>query len=187
MKIYMLLFTIFLLKPPFSIGQQNPPLRKLTYKISITDPGMRQIKGYLFNTTDTSVKISRLPGTFAFDASTKENFKEVPYHQISEIKIKNRHGAARGALIGTLTGLLIGIVAGSIEGDDPEENWFRLSATDKALRYGGIGAAGGIGIGAIIGNLLRKKFIIGGNREKFHSMKQNVMNKAYGSQSKSLK
>jgi hypothetical protein len=187
MKIFILFLTTFLLQTSYSIGQQNPPLRKLTYKISITDSGMRELEGYLFNATDTSLKVSHWPVKFGFDAALKDNFKEVPYHQISEIKLKRSHSAGRGALIGTVTGLVIGAAAGLIEGDDPPEYWFRVTAGEKALIYGALGAGGGAVIGTIIGAIAKKKFIIGGNKEKFDAMKQNVMNKAYGPQNKNMK
>ena len=56
-----------------------------------------------------------------------------------------------------------------------------MTAGEKALTYGGMGAAVGTGVGALIGALAKKRFVIGGRKEKFDEMKANVLNKVYGS------
>ena len=147
MKYYSLIFPILLLAARFAIAQDRPPLRKLTYKISVTDSNFQSVKGYLFNITDSTLKIGYWPVTFGNAAASQENYKDVNYHQISEIKLKRNHGAGRGAWKGAVIGVLIGVAAGYIEGDDPEEYWFGMTATEKAITYAGIGGAAGTGIG----------------------------------------
>lgn len=180
MKYNSLVFPILLLAAQFSIAQDKPLIRKLTYIISITDSELQTVKGYLLNMTDSSVKVGHWPVMFGNAAVGKENHKEVNYRQISEITLKRNHGAGRGAWKGAVIGALIGAAAGFIEGGDPGEYWLAMTAGEKALIYGGMGAAAGTGIGALIGALVRKKFIIGGNKEKFDEMKTSVLNKAYG-------
>ena len=180
MKYYSLIFSILLLAAQLAVAQDTPFPRELTYKISISDSEMRQIKGYLLDMTDTTLRLSHWPVRFGNDPAMKEGYKEIKYRQISAITLQRSHGAGRGAWKGAIVGLLIGAVAGFIEGDDPEEYWFRFTAADKALIYGGLGAAAGTGIGALIGGLVKKKFIIGGRKENFDAMKINVLNKVYG-------
>jgi hypothetical protein len=180
MKHYSLILPIFLLAAQLAIAQDNPFPRQLTYKILISDPEMRQIKGYLLDLTDTTLKLSHWPVRFGNDPALKEGYKEIMYRKISVITLQRSHGAGRGAWKGAIVGLLIGVAAGFIEGDDPEEYWFRFTAADKALIYGGLGAAAGTGIGALIGGLVKKRFIIGGRKENFDAMKMNVLNKVYG-------
>ena len=50
----------------------------------------------------------------------------------------------------------------------------------ESLAYGGMGAAAGTGIGALIGALAKKRFLIGGRKEKFDEMKADVLTKVYG-------
>jgi hypothetical protein len=171
---------ILLLAAEFAVGQNDSSLRKRIFKISIADSGVEKAKGYLFDITDSSLKVGRWPIAFRNDAQTREIYKEVNYKQLSQITLKRSHGAGRGAWKGAVVGVLIGVAAGFIEGDDPEESWFYFSAGDKAVIYGALGAGVGTGIGALIGALIKKRFVIGGNRERFDEMKSNVLMKAYG-------
>jgi hypothetical protein len=187
MKYYSLTLAILLLLAQLAVGQTNPPVSKMIYKISILDSSVNKTKGYLFNITDTTVKISDRPVRFA-NATARENFREVNYNQINEITLKRSKAAGRGAWKGAVIGALIGVAAGFIEGDDPEiddpfdPDYYinNLKATEKAVIYGALGGAVGTGIGALVGALVKKKFIIGGNKEQFDAMKANVLTKAYG-------
>lgn len=179
MKYYSLIFAILLVAAQHAIGQDTPPIQKKIYKISIADSGRRHLDGYLLNITDTTLQLSHWPVRFG-NNPLKGNYNEVGYRHISEITIKRNHGAGRGAWKGAVIGLLVGVAAGFIEGDDPAEYWFRYTAADKAITYGGMAAVAGSGIGALIGALAKKKFIIGGRKENFDGMKMNVLNKAYG-------
>jgi hypothetical protein len=180
MKYYSLTLPILLLVAQLAVGQTNPPVSKLIYKISILDSSVNKTKGYLFNITDTTVKISHWPVRFADESALKEKFNEIRYSQITEVELKRNHGAGRGAWKGAVIGVLVGVAAGFIEGDDPGDYWVTFTAAEKALIYGGLGGAAGTGLGALIGGLAKKKFIIGGNKEKFDGMKASVLNKAYG-------
>ena len=190
MKYYSLTLLILMLVAQLAVGQTNPPVSKLIYKISLTDSSVRQTKGYLLNLTDTTVRISNHPVRFASDAAIAGSLKEVSYPQITEIQLKRKHGALRGMWKGAIIGVLIGVAAGFIEGDDPVQEYdpwdpyyylgVSMTATDKAVAYGVLGGALGTGIGALIGGLAKKKFVIGGKKEKFDEMKANVLTKAYG-------
>lgn len=179
MKRYSLILPFFLIVTQLVIAQENPKVRKLTFKVTIND-STRQLDGYLVDISDTTLKVSNWPIRFRKETAIPENFKEVGYSAITKMTIKRRHGVHQGAWKGAVAGVLIGVVAGFVEGDDPSEMWFGLSASDKAVIYGGIGAGVGAGIGALIGALARKTFIIGGKKQRFDEMKTNVLNKAYG-------
>lgn len=180
MKFFSLFYCILLLGAGFSLAQ-TPILRKVTYKITIEDSSPEPVKGYLFNFTDSSLKVGFWPVSFGDPAGARENFTEINYKHISEISLKRNHGAGRGAWKGAAIGVLSGVIAGMIEGDDPPEYWFRMTAGEKALVYGGMGAAAGTGIGALIGALTKKRFVIGGTRDKFDELKADVLTKVYGS------
>jgi hypothetical protein len=61
---------------------------------------------------------------------------------------RSRAGAGLG--IGAATGLLVGSVAGFVQGDD-ESGFFQLTAGEKALTGGLLGAGVGLVIGGIVG------------------------------------
>lgn len=180
MKYFSFLLVMLLVAGRPAIGQNHPQPRKLIYKISITDSKFQNVKGYLFHLSDSSLKMAYWPVAFASDNRTNQAYTEIPYRQISEITIKRNHGAGRGALKGALLGLLIGAAAGFIEGGDPKDYWFRVTAGEKAIIYGGLAATAGTGIGALIGALAKKRFMIAGKRERFDEMKFHVLTKTYG-------
>jgi hypothetical protein len=56
---------------------------------------------------------------------------------------------------------------------------FRFSAGDKAILYGGMGALGGGVIGAITGTVARKRFIIGGQKDRYKEMQLSLLDMMY--------
>lgn len=179
MRFLSLFYCILLLGAEFSLAQ-TPIARKITYKISVQDSSPTPVNGYLFNLTDSSLKVGFWPVAFANPVAGQENFREIDYKNISEVSLKRNHGAGRGAWKGAVVGVLSGVIVGLVEGGDSEEYWFRMTAGEKALIYGGMGAAAGSGIGALIGAITKKRFVIGGNRERFDEFKANVLTKVYG-------
>ncbi len=95
---------------------------------------------------------------------------------INTVKIYKKGSVGRGLLIGFLSGAVIGIATGLISGDDPPNQWFSMSAGEKAfggaLIFGSMGAA----TGAVIG-LIHKKFTINGNKEKYQQMRGSMARK----------
>ena len=71
-----------------------------------------------------------------------------------ELSVGEHRNAGRGALIGGGVGMLVGAVAGAIEGGQCEGDWFCPGAGGGAalgaIGLGGIGAAVGLGIGALV-------------------------------------
>ena len=179
MKLNSLVFAILLMTAESSIAQERHQVRKLSFKISVSD-SIGQIRGYLYSISDTSLNISSWPIRFRDVRAMPKDFKEVGYTQISQITLKRSHGAGRGAWQGALAGAFAGAIAGFVQGDDPDEYWFRFTATDKAILFGGMGAIVGTGIGALIGGLAKKTFTIGGRKERFDEMQMNILNRAYG-------
>ncbi len=121
----------------------------------------------------------------------------VPAENLKSFTIKRKHSVLKGALIGFGIGAAAGIIIGFASGNDPVlsypsydedplglaslgvalNNAFAMTAGQKALA-GGI-ALGGTGaiVGTIIGALAKKKFIIGGKKEKFHDLQGELMMK----------
>jgi uncharacterized protein YcfJ len=120
--------------------------------------------------------------------------------QISSLKLKRKKSGLRGMLIGAASGALAGVIIGFASGDDKLEtysnssdpfvdvlgnafvainNAFAMTAGEKAAAGGLGGAVSGGLIGALIGNLVHKKFPINGSKEKFTSMRENVLDMAF--------
>ena len=99
------------------------------------------------------------------------------------------------ALIGLGAGVVSGVIIGLASGSDKEqpyysydqdptglgnlfvgiENSFAMTAGEKALAGGiGLGMTGAI-TGAIIGAVAKKKFIIGGRKEKYRDLNDHLM------------
>jgi hypothetical protein len=185
----------------WGIAQDSLSRRKPMYKVSFTDSALNQTKGYLLNLSDSAMKITTLPIKFGEQPSAGTSIMDVRYNQVTELELKRRGGAGRGAWKGAVAGFLIGAICGLISGTDPPCqkvdpatdfyglgaigegfcNAFRMTAGEKALAYGVLAGAAGTGVGALTGALVKKKFIIGRNKERFNEMRVNVLNKAYGS------
>ena len=154
----------------YVFGQETKPKKM---KVTIVDTNGIRSTGYLKGFSDSTINLSAAvpkPGTSTLDYN---------YSNIGDITIKRKGSVPKGILIGALTGALIGVAAGFIEGDD-KEGWIMFSAAEKAAMYGLLGGGIGTGAGAIGGVLVRKRFIIGGNKQKFDLMKISVLDKVYG-------
>jgi len=113
--------------------------------------------------------------------------------QINTISLKKKNAGLKGALIGMGAGIVIGAIAGFASGDDPVtpytgevfsdmiigfSNSFTMTAGEKAVGMGAVGALTGALIGGITGALLKKKFIIGGNKDIYHDSQAELNKRA---------
>jgi len=124
-----------------------------------------------------------------------KNLSPYSYNQVQTISVKRKNSVLRGALIGLGVGIASGVLVGLASGDDKEqpyypysqdpygignlfvaiENSFAMTAGEKAL-YGGIGlGVTGAVAGAIIGAVTKKKFTLGGKKEKYKNLNDHLM------------
>ncbi len=104
------------------------------------------------------------------------NMNTYNFENINTVKIYRKGSVGRGLLIGFLSGALTGIAYGIISGDDDPNQWFAMTAGEKA--FGGavvFGAAGSL-TGLIIG-LIHKQFTINGKKEKYQQMRGSLARK----------
>jgi len=153
---------------------------------SVTTMDKKLLKGYLSAVNDTQLVLK-----------TKNDQLSVPAENLKSFTIKRKNSVLKGALIGFGIGAAAGIVIGLASGDDPKmaypdpnddplgigtmatalNNAFAMTAGQKAVAGGlGLGATGAI-VGTIIGAVAKKKFIIGGKKEKFHDLQGEIMMK----------
>ncbi len=192
MKFYFV-FSFLLLYVVTNATPDSLPKKKVFYKMELQEVSGKYKYGYLSNITEEDVFYSNDKIRFGSVNSTDG---KINYTNISQLRLKRKGAVGRSALIGAAIGAGIGVIAGLVEGDDkyvyvnPAEdflgigsafiNAFRYSAAQKATIYGLSLGSGGAIVGAVIGALAHKKFIIGGNREKHNAMKINILEKVSG-------
>ena len=157
-------------------------------------------KGWLYRINDDQLVLLRAsPKQIKkFDPSAADQWSNrqliVPIENIQTIAARKRNAVQKASLIGMGAGILIGAVIGFASGDDEKEpyppagsdpfglaslsvalsNSFSMTAGEKAVMNGaGLGLAGAI-IGGIIGTVAKKKFILGGNKQKFHDLEAEL-------------
>lgn len=165
-------------------------LKKRIYRVSIITADSKRNTGYLASVSDSNLYLSPHPLHFSL-IKINDNLAAYPYDHLEKLEIKRKGAAGRGAWQGALIGLAAGAIAGFASGDDPVvptdnsnpfggiSNAFRLTAGEKAVAGGFVGAVAGSLIGALIGSLVKKNFIIGRNKERFHEMRQSILEKLY--------
>jgi len=190
MKRYFFLFMFLACSRPSLIAQDSTGLKKISFRILVTNFDGKETKGWLSKINDSVIEVSAKPKHFLGTRLVANNsLQEINYNLVSAIKLKRNNGAGRGALIGAVCGLVAGVAAGLIEGDDPHVpasqdffgfgEAFRMTAGEKALLYGFSGGVVAGGIGALIGTLTKRTFTIGGNKKYFDEMRLNVLDIAY--------
>jgi hypothetical protein len=153
-------------------------------------------KGWLYQVNDSQLvvlhaKKSRLKKLTEADYNPFDHTSIMVVDQIKSLAVQRKNPGLRGALFGIALGVVTGVVAGYAEGDDPVmqynasdpfgglfvalNNAFAMTAGEKAVSYGAaFGVLGGI-MGGVIGTLAKKRFTIGGRKEKFHDLQGELM------------
>src|SRR5436190_4377125 len=158
----------------------------------------KTLKGWFYKMDDNQIillpsKTKKL--SVAYLAKTNENTINLGVEQIRSISLRKKNSILKGALIGLGVGVLTGTVIGLVSGNDPVEpyyssnqdpygvgnffvslnNSFAMTAGEKATVGAiGLGTSGAI-IGIIIGAIAKKKFIIGGKKEVYHDLQDDLM------------
>lgn len=157
-------------------------------------------KGWLYNMNDSQVVLLKASPRQLRQLQTSpgemnEYGASFPVSQIQSISTRKKNSTVKGMLIGLGIGVVTGVVWGLAEGDDPImqynpstydpfgigaigvalNNAFAMTAGEKALTYGaGMGLTGAI-TGAVIGAIAKKKFTIGGRKEKYRDLQGDLM------------
>ena len=153
-------------------------------------------KGWLYQVNDSQLvvlhaKKSRLKKLTEADYNPYHHTSIMAVEQIKSMNVQRKNPGLRGALFGIGFGVITGVIAGYAEGDDPVmeytssdpfsglfvalNNAFAMTAGEKAASYGAaFGVLGGV-MGGVIGSLAKKKFTIGGRKEKFHDLQAELM------------
>lgn len=168
-----------------SLAQEARVPKKIVLKVAMKDSIQRVDQGYLAGLADSGIVLVK--GPVAFDHSLKgTNANIIAYQNLSEVRIQRKGSVGRGVLFGALSGMVVGGVVGYMSYHKPVPcDGSTLCITwDFGPGYDALGGAilgtvSGAIIGGIIGAVGKKKFVIGGNRNKFSHMKQNVLDMTY--------
>ena len=155
-------------------------------------------RGWLYQVNDSQLvvlhaKKSRLRKLTEAGYNPYDHTSIMAADQIKSLNVQRKNPGLRGALFGLAVGVLTGVIMGYAEGDDKImqydantmdpfagllvglNNAFAMTAGEKAFTYGStLGVGGGI-MGGVIGSLAKKKFTIGGRKEKFHDLQAELM------------
>lgn len=175
------------------------PTSKQRRYIAIVDHSDNlRTKGWFFAFSEDSVylvspNIRLMEGTKYKNPLLYEEAVAVSVTNINSISFKRKNAGLRGALIGLGAGALVGIIMGLADGDDPVQpytggfgdlfigigNALAMTAGEKAA----IGAMGGgllgAGAGAIIGAVIKKKFVIGRDKAVYNDLHNELMQRVY--------
>jgi hypothetical protein len=165
------------------VAQDSLTLRKVTYKANITFVDKRFVKDYLLDISDTSLLTVHLPAKFRRQGMQMQS-TAVPYMQIDNVIIQRKGSAGRGALIGLVTGTVLGGIVGAVTYKDCGDCFLDFGIGFDIGVGAFLGSVGGTLTGLLVGSLLKKRFIINGQKEKFEQMKLSVLDMAYRKQKK---
>ena len=163
----------------FCYGQVDSAVVKRIFKASITQIKGRNASGYLAAVGDSTIFLADnapLHGMYG-----KEGTNLIKFHcsGIESVVIRRKGATGRGFLYGAVIGLGSGAIPGLLSGNDPP-GFISFTAGQKAIIGGFAGAIAGTIIGGIIGSVAKKRFQIGGRRERFDKMRVNISGKMYG-------
>lgn len=149
--------------------------------------GIKQ-KGILYQLNDSQVVLlENIKGSttnWKKPDFTPLNQFTIPTDQINTITFKKKNAGLKGMLIGMGIGIFTGAVIGFASGDDEITpyngdlgdvfialgNAFAQTAGEKALTGAAALGTGGALVGLVVGSVAKKKFTIGGKKEKVRDL-----------------
>lgn len=153
-----------------NVFAQQGPLSESNkvYKMELNKTASSKLDGYIKNITDSLLYYTTQKCMLGSAISLGD--PAISYADIQSIRLKRKGGAGRGALIGCGIGFASGFIVGLAHGDDPKGSWFSMSASEKGIALGLLGAAGGTMIGLVVGALSSNRFDIRSQKANFMSL-----------------
>lgn len=190
-----LIFAALMIYSEVELKAQSDSTKKIkSYLVKIETMGGKNQKGVLYKVSSDTLEL--LPYSYKYrpfvgskmliDESRKLKFTggEIQSFTIQR-KAAMKSAISLGTLIGGITGGIVGAVATSKSDCPPNTICNALNGLEE-LGNTITGTLIGIGAGALTGFLIgkgkQKKFIIGGNKNKFRDLHAELMEKVYSSQ-----
>lgn len=173
--------------------------KKAPYLATVKTMDGKSKRGYVYQVNEEQVVLIRAKPKdikgWRNQGFVPTNTINLPAADIKTIRVQKKGSTVKGLLIGLGVGAVTGMVIGFASGDDPIrpypssiddplgietfliaiENSFAMKASEKAIANGILMGGSGALIGAIIGTVARKKFIIGGRKEKVRDLQASLM------------
>jgi len=135
---------------------------RLKVRVVTLDRSVRN--GWLYGFTDSAMLLS-----------SNRLVQPYSYRDMARIELHRKGVVWKSTLAGLGIGLATGALLGFISGDDPKEQWFALTAGEKAVAAGLLGGTVGSLIGLVVGVAAHRTFTIGGDRKKYERMRSKVI------------
>ena len=161
-------------------AQDSALYKPRIFKLKVYTVTGQTLSGYLNKVTDSSLSLSDKAIFFHPYTPLSTDARNIGFYNIQKIQVRRKNAALRGLWQGALIGFAVGAITGLIDGDDEGLNdgsWCILcfTAAEKAMILGGLGTVAGGLTGTLIGGLLRKQFVIGGQKPKFDHMRLSML------------
>ena len=164
----------------FCYCQDDSAVIKRIFKASITQIKSRSATGYLAAVDDSTISLADKAPSRGIYAKEGTNLVKFHYNGIEKVVIRRKGATGRGLLYGAIIGLASGAIWGLSSGND-RPGIISFTAGQKAIIGGFTCAIVGTGIGGVIGSVVRKRFKIGGGKERFDEMHSSMFDRVYGS------
>lgn len=176
-----LVILILLFQYHFCYSQYDTAVIKRIFKASVIQVETRKLTGYLAAFGDTTLFLADKAPMYGLYSQGQTSLTEFGYSGIEKVVIRRKGSTGRGFLYGALIGLGAGAIAGLASGNDPPGGIISFTAGQKAIFLGAAGVIPGTVIGGIVGSIVRKRFRIGGRKERFDTMRARMLDRMYGS------
>jgi hypothetical protein len=170
--------SIVLLCIPFLSFAQKKTIKKSGIYYTWIDPDRYGIKDILYQIRDSSIIVADCFNRDLFSSKYPITKNEIGYKNINTIKIRSKHAIIIGTFSCAILGSFLGAGIGFLEGDDPHNQFFWLSAKEKSLYDGILGGLSGAAIGALLGSI-RITIPINRSIETFNNNKEQLKKYSY--------
>jgi hypothetical protein len=134
-------------------------------------------KGYFYAMTDSALLISTQKQPLRWYDTANKGMYRFEYKDLAKAEIYKKGKVGRSVLTGLLIGAGVGAVIGFASGDDSKDQWFALTAGEKAFGLGVFGGGLGAITGLIVGLAAHKTFVIRGKKENYERMRKKMIKK----------
>lgn len=180
---------------PMALSAQQLLQKKNLYLTTIKMMDGSTEKGWFANISESELMLypaskQEMKGWRKPDFKLKKSFS-VSAEQINIITMQKKNAKLKGTLIGLGIGVLTGVISGFASGDDPVytapvndpftgffvviNNAFAMTAGEKAFSGALVFGTGGALAGLLIYSVVKKKFIIGGKKERLRDLQRDLM------------
>ncbi len=176
MKRILLLLLVLTEFAKFANAQDSILTREVIFKATLKDTANNVTNGYLYLISDSSVSLTMEIRSLRFSNKGLTEGKVFPFINIKKLRLQRKGSAGSGALIGSIIGGLgFGIAEAAAASNYSSTGWDVISP--GAAFAGGLLVGGGVGalIGACVGALSHKTFMIQGKKERFDEMRKKMI------------